>query len=258
MRDGQVLHIAWGTHTDIVEHYRVPENTSLMRQNYWEYDIMAPFVDGGGLQARGVEDPPEVVVRAAERLTDNLCKWHSGCAFDSIPAEWGDVVEHVYQVHGHRAPRTLNGRGGVFFSGHVERLCDAHVMRLLGSATMGRLDGRSVVETMSGNVRIEEAGGDSVIKDMRERASIARMTGRARVETLCQSAVVEEMHDSARVVLMFGASRVNALHDRAVCGRACDGIVFSPSEPADAKALLASVDCYKSLKIVAEGEGVYA
>lgn len=257
-RDGRVLHIAWATHNDIIERYDVPENTSLVRQNYWEYDILPPFVDGGGLQARGIEEPPEGVVSAAAKLTEDLCNWHQGRGLRSIPAEWGDVVEHVYKVRGHRAPKYLNGRGGVYFSGHVERLSDAHVMRILGSATIGRLEGRSVVETISGRARIEEAGGDTVIKDMRERASIARMTGRARVQTLCQSAVVEEMHDSTHVVLMFGASRVMGLYGRALCGRACDGVVFSASEPEDEKGLISSVDRYASVRITAEGECIYA
>ena len=257
-RDGRVLHIAWAAHTEIVERCEVPENTSLVRRNYWEYDIRSAFVDGGGLQARGIEEPPEVVVRAAAKLTEDLCNWHQGRSLRTIPADWGDVVEHVYQVRGHRAPRYLNGRGAVYFSGHVKRLSDAHVMRLLGSATIGRLEGRSVVETISGRARIEEVGGDTVIEDMRERASIGEMSGRARVETLCQSAVVEEMHDSSQVVLMFGASRVMGLYGQAVCGRACDGVVFSASEPADEEALLASSDRYKSVRIITEGESIYA
>lgn len=257
-RDGRVLHIAWATHTDIVERCEVPENTSPLRQNYWEYDILPPFVDGGGLQARGIEEPPEVVVHAAAKLTEDLCNWHRGRSLRSIPADWGDVVEHVYQVRGRRAPRYLSGRGAVYFSGHVKRLSDAHVMRLLGGATIGRLDGRSVVETISGRARIEEVAGDAVIKDMRERASIARMSGRARVEVLCQSGVVEEMHDSAQVVLMHGASRVMGLYGRALCGRASDGVVFSASQPADEKALLASSDRYREVKIIAEGESIYA
>jgi len=258
MRDGRVLHIPWGTHTDIVEHYDIPENSSPLRQNYWEYDIMAPFVDGGGLQARGIEEPPEAVVRAAARLTENLCKWHRGRGLRSIPADWGDVVEHVYQVRGRRAPRYLNGRGGVYFSGRVERLTDAHIARLTGTATIGILEGSSVVETMSGRACIEEAAGETLIKDARERARIGKMTGRARVEVLCQSAVVEEMRDSSQVVLMFGASRVLRLYDRAVCARGCDGVVFCAAEPPDKNALLASRERYRSVRVIENGEEVYA
>ena len=258
MRDGRVLHIAWGTHTDIVEHFNVPENTSRVRQNYWEYDILPPFVDGGGLQARGVEEPPEVVARAAERLTENLCNWHRGHALRSIPAEWGDVVEHIYQVRGRRAPKYLNGRGGVYFSGRIERLADARITRLIGTATIGILDGRSVIETMSGRACVEEAAGGTLIQDARERARIGRMTGRARVEVLCQSAMVEEMHDSTQVVLMYGASRVMAIHGCAICGRACDGVVFCAAEPTDEAGLLASQERYRSVRVIQQGEQAYA
>lgn len=257
-RDGRILHIPWGTHLEIIAHYQVPENTSLVRQNYWEYDILAPFVDGGGLQARGIEEPPDVVVHAAVNLTDDLCRWHSGRNLRAIPAEWGDVVEHIYQVRGRRTPRYLNGRGGVYFSGSVERLSDVHIMRLIGGARIGRLEGSSVVESMSGHTRIDELGTDAVIKDMRERASIGKMTGRSCVEILCQSGVVEKMYDSARVTLMFGASRVLNLHDRALCGRGCDGVVFSADAEIDKQALLSSVDRYKCVKIIADGESIYA
>ena len=257
-RDGRALHTPWGTHLEIVAHYQVPENTSLVRQNYWEYDILAPFVDGGGLQARGIEEPPDVVVSAAANLTDDLCKWHSGRNLKSIPAKWGDVVEHVYQVQGRRTPKYLNGRGGVYFSASVDRLRDVRITRLIGSARIGCLDGSSVVESMSGRSRIDELAGDAVIKDMRERASIGKMTGRSRVETLCQSGVVEKMQDLTHVLLMFGAARVLGLYGRAVCGRACDGTVFTADERVDMQALLSSVDRYKCVKVVAEGESIFA
>lgn len=257
-RGGKVLHLPWGSHSEIVAHFKVPENTSLVRQNYWEYDILTPFVDGGGLQARGVEEPPDAVMRAGANLTDDLCAWHSGRNLRSIPAEWSDVVEHVYQVRGRRTPRYLNGAGGVYFSGSVERLCDVHIMRLMGSARIGRLEGHSVVESMSGRSRIDELGGETSVRDMRERASIGKMTGRSCVETLCQSTVVEEMYDSARVVFMFGAARVLGLHGRAVCGRACDGTVFTADEHVAKQGLLSSTDKYKCVKVVADGESVFA
>ena len=257
-RDGGVLHLPWGSHSEIVAHFEVPDNTSLVRQNYWEYDILAPFVDGGGLQVRGVEEPPDVVVRAAAELTCDLCEWHSGRNLRSIPAEWSDVVEHIYQVHGRRTPRYLNGVAGVYFSGSVEHLCDVHIMRLIGSARIGRLEGHSVVESMSGRSRIEELCGEARIKDMRERASIGKMSGRSCVETLCHSGLVEKMYDSARVVLMFGAARVLGLYGQAACGRACDGTVFTADEHVAMQGLLSSLDRYKRVKVVGEGESVFA
>ncbi len=257
-RDGSVLHLPWGTHNEIVEHFAVPGNTSLARQNYWEYDILPPFVDGGGLQARGIEEPPDVVLSAAANLTDSLCAWHSGRNLRAIPTEWGDVVEHVYQVRGRRAPGYLNGRGGVYFSGIVKRLSDVHITRLIGSARIVRLDGTSVVDTMSGQARIDELCQHAVITDMRERAGIGKMSGRSCVETLCQSTVVAEMHDDARVIVMFGASRVLRLYGRASCGRACDGTVFTADSKVCKNALLASAERYKSVKIVREGESVFA
>lgn len=258
LRSGDILHLPWGSHTQIVDHYGVPENTSTYRQNYWEYDILPPFVDGGGLQARGIEEPPEQVLATAARLTDDLCNWHAGRRLRSIPPDWSDVVEHIYQIRGRRTPAYLNGRAGVYFSCNIDHLSDVRIVRLIGSARIGRLDGASVVASMSGQSHIEELAGDAVIQDVRERASIGKMTGRCRIEILCQSGIVQSMHDSSRVTLMHGASRILSLHDQATCARGCDGTVFTADLAADHRALLESESRYRSVQLIASGEPVYA
>lgn len=257
-RAGDILHLPWGSHTQIVEHYRVPENTSPYRQNYWEYDILPPFVDGGGLQARGIEEPPEEVLAAAARLTEDLCNWHSGRRLRSIPADWSDVVEHIYQIRGRRTPAYLNGRAGVYFSCSIDHLSDARIVRLIGSARIRRLDGASFVAGMSGQSHIDELAGDAIIQDVRERASIGKMTGRCRVEILCQSSIVQSMHDSSRVTLMHGAARILSLQDQATCARGCDGTVFTADPKADHQLLLAPESRYKSVKLIGSDEPVYA
>lgn len=257
-RDGRVLHLPWATHNDIVEHFQVPENTSLVRQNYWEYDIRVPFEDGGGLQARGIEEPPEAVVEAAEKLTRDLCMWHVGRNLRAVPEDWGDVVEHVYEVRGKRTPKYLNGRGGVYFAGNVDRLSDVRIRRLLGRARIGRLEGGAVVEFMAGSARIDELGGEAVIRDMRKQASIGRMTGRSCVELLCESGVVEKMRDEARVMRMWGASRVLALEGRAAAGRGPDKTVYTADPQVDEEGLLASMEGFERVKVIGEGESVYA
>jgi len=258
-RDGSVHHVPWGSHLDVIERCGIPENNSMLRQNYWEYDLQAPFVGGyNGLQARGVETPPEGVVRAAERLAERLRQWHSGRALKTIPEEWGDMVEHVYQVMGSRTPKYLNGRGGVYFRDCVEEVREGRVARLLGTARVGRLSGTASVGGMWGRARVDEMTDTSRIDMLYEAASVGRMLGNSEVQMMCQSSVVEEMRDSARVLIMHGASRVLALHDTALAARGCDGVVSTPFRKVRKRPLLNAHERWKKVVVVKDGASVFA
>ena len=258
-RDGSVYHVAWQTHTGIIAHFGIPENTSMVRQNYWEYDLRVPFSGTyNGLQARGIKEPPEVVVNAAERLTGMLRNWHHGRDLESIPPEWGDLVEHVYGVLGEETPRFLNGRGGVFFRDTVEEMVDGTVRRLIGSARVRRLAGAARIDGMWGRARVEEMVGESRIGCIWEAGSVGRMRQRSVIEILCQSAVVEEMWDRARVMIMHGASRVLALHDSSLAARACDGVVCTPDPNANPCQLLSADERWKQVKAIEPGDAVLA
>ncbi len=256
-RDGTVHHLPWGAHLDIIAHYKIRENVSVVRQNYWEYDIRAPFTDGIGLQARGVEEPPERVVRAAERLTERLRNWHGGRDLRSIPKDWGDAVEHVYEIRGSRAPKYLNGRGGVYFTGVVKDLRES-ARRLIGTVRVGLMAGASSVDAMWGRARVDEMRDDSRVGEMRESAQVGRMRDRAAVEMICQSSLVEEMRGSSRVMIMHGSSRVLALYDSALCARGCDGVVSTPDRKVKNRAILSADDRWKKVKVVRAGESVFA
>ena len=258
-RDGSVHHVAWQTHTGVIAHFGIPENTSPVRQNYWEYDLRVPFSGTyNGLQARGIEDPPEAVVGAAERLTQKLGNWHRGRELESIPGEWGDVVEHVHGVLGEATPEFLNGRGGVFFSGVVEEVSHGAVRRLIGSATITRLAGETRIDGMWGSARVEEMTGKSRIGGIWEAGSVGRMREDSVIEILCQSAVVEEMRDRARVMIMHGASRVLALYDASQAARACDGVVCTPDPNPDASSILRADERWKRVELIPPGQGILA
>lgn len=77
-RDGTVYHLAWANHLQTVAHFGIPENKSEWRQNYFEYDIRAPFTEGLGLQSRGIEDPPEPACLASDRSSAALSDSPSG------------------------------------------------------------------------------------------------------------------------------------------------------------------------------------
>lgn len=257
-RDGTVHHLPWGSHLDIIAHYGIRENVSLVRQNYWEYDIRTPFTDGIGLQARGVEEPPGRVVRAAERLTERLQNWHMGRDLRSIPKNWGDAVEHVYELRGSRAPKYLNGRGGVYFTGVLKELRDGRVRRLIGTARVELMAGAGRVDAMWGSARVDEMRDDSSVGEMRESAQVGLMRDRAVVELICQSASVEEMRDSSRVMIMHGSSRVLALYGSALCARGCDGVVSTPDRRVRKRAVLSAHERWKKVKVVEAGESVFA
>jgi len=258
-RDGTVYHVPWGVHLDIISHYGIPENTSMVRQNYWEYDLRVPFAGGyGGLQLRDVEEPPEAVMAAAERLTGKLGNWHRGNALETIPDAWGDMVEHVYGMMGDETPEFLNGRGAVYFRGVVDEVGEGTVKRLVGGATVRRLSGAAVIEAMWARSRVDEMQDESRIGIAYEGASVGRMTGRSVIDTICQSTVVEEMRDSSRVMLMHGASRVLALHGRALAARGCDGVVCTPDKKVRKRALVKEHERWKKVKVVEEGASVFA
>jgi hypothetical protein len=227
-RDGAVYHLAWANHLQTIAHFKIPENVSEWRQNYYEYDIHAPFTEVVGLQPRGIEEPPEEVIRSAERLTGQLRNWHRGLDLRSIPEDWGDVVEHVYEVLGpKRTPKYLNGWGGVYFCGALEEVRDGHIRRLLGTARVARLAGASCVDQMWGQSRVDEMRDAARIGEMRESARVSRMLGRSQVGMMCNSSSVEEMRGESRVLVMFGASRALGLYDSARCARAYDSTVYT-------------------------------
>lgn len=257
-RDGAVYHLAWANHLQTIAHFGIPENKTEWRQNYFEYDIRAPFTEGLGLQARGVDDPSERVVRSAERLTERLHNWHRGRDLRGIPEDWGDVVEHVYEVLGSRAPKYLNGRGGVYFCGVLEEVRDKTVHRLLGTARIRRLTGSACVEQMWGRSRVDEMRDASKVGEMRESAHVGRMLGRSQVGMTCNSSSVEEMCDDSRVLIMHGASRAQALFDSALCARACDRTVYTPNKKLRRREVLSAVEWWKMVKVIQEGEGVFA
>ncbi len=259
IRDGTLYHVPWGAHLDIIAHHKIPENTSMVRQNYWEYDLRVPFAVGyNGLQPRDIEDPPEAVVAAAERMTEKLCNWHRGRALESIPESWGDMVEHVYGMMGDETPEFLNGRGGVYFRGVVEEIGDGNVKRLVGTAKVGRLSGSASIDAMWARSRVDEMSGKSRIGLIYEGASVGLMKDDSVIDTICQSTVVEEMRDASRVMLMHGASRVLALHDRALAARSCDGVVCTPDPDAQKSELLKEHDSWKSIKVIEAGTSVLA
>ena len=259
MRDGTVHHLPWQTHTGIIAHWKIPENTSPVRQHYWEYDLRAPFSGGyNGLQPRGIEDPPEVVVRAAERLTEKLGNWHRGRDLETLPDEWGDLVEHVFGVLGDETPEFLNGRGGVFFTGVVEEMTEDALPRLIGAATVRRLSGDARIGAMWGRARVDAMSDDARIGCVYEAGSVGCMRDDAVIEILCQSAIADEMHDRSRVMIMHGASRVLALYDASVAARAADGVVYTPDRDADRRQLLAADKRWKRVEIVEPGAAVLA
>ena len=258
-RDGMVYHLAWANHLQTVAHFGIPENVSEWRQNYYEYDIHVPFTEGSGLQPRGIEEPPGAVVRSAQRLTEQLRNWHRGRGLRSIPEDWGDVVEHVYEVLGpKRTPKYLNGRGGVYFCGILEEVRDRRIHRLLGTARVVRLTGSSCVEQMWGQSRVDEMRDASSVGETRESAQIGRMFDRSQVGMTCMSSSVEEMRGDSRVLVMFGASRVLALFDSALCARACDSTVYTPDKKANKRAILSADKRWKAVKVIQEGKGVLA
>jgi len=257
-RDGTVYHLPWRVHLDIVRHFGIPENVSPWRQNYFEYDIRAPFTEGKGLQSRGVEDPPEAVIAASERLTERLRNWHRGRGLRSIPEDWGDVVEHVYEIKGPNTPKYLNGRGGVYFCGVVEEVRDEPIRRLLGTARIRLLAGSACVEQMWGRARVDEMRDRSQIGEMRESSQVGRMRDHSVIEMMCQSSCVEEMRDHAQVRIMYGASRVLAIFGAALCARGCDGVVFTADRRVKKRALLATNERWKKVKVLRKGESVFA
>ncbi|HEO71600.1 MAG TPA: hypothetical protein ENN80_10080 [Candidatus Hydrogenedentes bacterium] len=258
-RDGTVHHVAWEAHTGIVARCGIPENTSIVRQNYWEYDLRVPFTGGyNGLQLRDVEEPPEAVVAAAEHLTERLCDWHRGRGLDAIPEDWGDVVEHVYGMMGEETPKFLNGRGGVRFAGRLAELDSGTLCRLIGAARVGRLCGSARVEAVWASARVDEMADAARIGVVYEAGIVGVMRDAAAVEMLCQSAVVSEMHDRSRVMIMHGASRVLALHGSSAAARGCDGVVSTPDAEADARALLAEDARWREVSIIPAGTGVLA
>lgn len=257
-QDGTVYHLAWGNHLQTVAHFGIPENKSEWRQNYFEYDIRAPFTEGLGLQTRGIDDPPERVVRSAERLTERLHNWHRGRDLRGIPEDWGDVVEHVYEVMGLRAPKYLNGRGGVYFCGVLEEVRDERVHRLLGTARVRWLTDCACVEQMWGRSQVDEMRDASSVGETRESAQIGRMLGRSQVGMTCNSSSVEEMRDDSRVLIMYGASRVLALFDSAMCVRAYDSTVYTPRKKINKRAILSVDKRWKAVKVIQEGKGVFA
>lgn len=257
-RDGTVCHLAWGSHMDAVRHFNIPENTSEWRQNYYEYDLRAPFTDNLGLQARGIEDPPEAVLRSAERLTEKLRNWHQGRDLRSIPEDWGDVVEHVYEVRGSKTPKYLNGRGGVYFCEALEEVRDRHIHRLLGTARIVRLVGSASVGQMWGQSRVDEMRDASRVESTWQSAKIGKLFDRARIDMMCQSSSVEEMRDNAQILIMHGASRVLALYDKSLCARGYDGTVHTPDRKIKKRVVLAINDRWKTVRIIRQGEGVFA
>ena len=257
-RDGTVCHLAWGSHTDTADHFKIPENRLKWRQSYYEYDLRAPFTDNLGLQARGIEDPPEAVFRSAERLTERLRNWHRGRDLRSIPDDWGDVVEHVYEVRGSRTPKYLNGRGGVYFSGVLDEVVEGRIHRLLGSAGIKRLAGTACVAQMWGQSRVDEMRDTARVESTWQSARIGKMFDHAQIDMTCQSSLVEEMHDSSRILIMHGATRVLALHDQALCARGADGMVLTADREVRAREILSAVERWKSVEVIGEGEGVFA
>ena len=257
-RDGTVCHLPWGSHTDTAEYFKIPENRLRWRQNYYEYDLRAPFTDNLGLQARGIEDPPEAVLRSAERLTEELGNWHRGRDLRNIPDGWGDVVEHVYEVRGSRTPKYLNGRGGVYFSGVLDEVVEGRIHRLLGSAGIKRLAGTACVAQMWGQSRVDEMRDTARVESTWQSAQIGRMLDHAQIDMMCQSSLVEEMRGSSRILIMHGATRVLALYDQALCARGSDGAVFTANREIKARAILSAVEHWKSVEVIREGEGVLA
>jgi len=257
-RDGTVFHLPWGSHLDTAEYFKIPENRLKWRQNYYEYDLRAPFTDNLGLQARGIEDPPGPVLRSAERLTEKLRNWHRGRDLRSIPEDWGDVVEHVYEVRGPRTPKYLNGRGQVYFSGVLGEVRDEYIERLLGSAGIKRLAGSACVAQMWGQSRVDEMRDTARVESTWQSARVGRMLDHAQIDMMCQSSLVEQMHGSSRILIMHGATRVLALHDEALCARGSDGAVLTPNREVKAREILSAVEQWKSVEVINEGEGVFA
>lgn len=256
-QDGTVYHLAWANHLQTIAHFKIPENVSEWRQNYYEYDIHAPFTDNLGLQARGIQDPPEAVVRSAERLTEQLRNWHRGLDFRSIPEDWGDVVEHVYETRGAKTPKYLNGRGGVYFCGELEEVREGCIHRLLGSARIRRLAGHACVSQVWGNARIDEMADRAQVESTWQAARIGKMSGWSQIGMMCQSSSVGEMRDDARILILHGATRVEALFGRALCARGADGFVFTPDGTVG-RDVLATHEKWQDLRFVAEGEAVHA
>ena len=257
-RDGTVYHLAWEGHGPTARHYNLPENTSAHRQNFFEYDLRAPFIDNLGLQERGIEDPPEVVVQAAERLTHKLRNWHQGRDLRSIPKDWGDVVEHVYENRGTRTPKYLNGRGGVYFTGELDEVTEGRINRLLGSAVIHRLAGNASIAQMWGRAHIEEMTDDACVESTWQAARIGTMSGRSQVNMMCQSSSVGEMRDESRVLIMHGATRIEAVYGRTFCVRGADGSVNTPDRTIEAERILSEHERWQSVQLITEGESVYA
>jgi len=257
-RDGTVYHLAWCNHQQTVAHFGIRENRSQWAQNYWESDIRAPFGEGLGLQARGIEEPPGPVVRNAEKLTERLHNWHRGRDLRGIPENWGDVVEHVFEIIGARAPKYLNGRGGVYFRGVLAEVRDQCVPRLLGTARIELLSGTARVDQMWGKSSIDEMRDTSSIGEMRESTRVERMFDRTVVGMMCNSSLVAEMHDTARIQIMYGASRVLALFDASLCGRGCDGTVFTTDPTLRQERTLSLDERWKAVEVVDAGTSVFA
>ena len=257
-RDGTVYHLAWQGHGETARHYSLPENRSAHRQNYFEFDLRAPFTDNLGLQERGIEDPPEVVVSSARRLTDRLQNWHRGRDLRSIPSDWGDVVEHIYETRGEKTPKYLNGRGGVYFTGDLGEVTDGRIERLIGSATVARLAGDARVAQMWGRSRVEVADENACIESTWQAARIERMTGDSCIQMMCQGSSIGRLGGNARVLIMHGATRVEGVYGSAFCARGADGSVNTPDASLAESLELSANDRWKRVDVIAEGESVYA
>jgi hypothetical protein len=257
-RDGTIYHLSWHGHAVTARHYDLPENTSPNRQNYFEFDLRAPFIDNLGLQERGIESPPEAVFRAAERLSQRLRNWQKGRDLRSIPQDWGDVVEHVYEVRGDRTPKYLNGRGGVYFTGELGDVSEGRIERLIGSARIERLAGTASIGQMWGRSCIEEMDGNARVESTWQAARIEHMKGTSIVDMTCQSSSIGRLDENARVLIMNGATRVDGLFGSAFCACGADGSVNTPDASHVNTLDLSANHRWKAVVVVPEGEPIYA
>lgn len=94
--------------------------------------------------------------------------------------------------------------------------CDTFVQTMRDTATAKEVCGRSCVDIMVGQSKIEKLNDYSFVRMMQEKASIENMNGKSTVESMSDYASVDTIRHHSRIFSMAGQASVRAMYHQSL------------------------------------------
>jgi len=203
MKDKQVLNLEGvHSHTDILEHFSVPDNTDNPELlQFARIEILPP--DGNVFEA----DLSKWTYKVDQDITpDWLSPAHRAAAFAVLEEYRKD---HIFQYMEFKELKDIKD---VY-------LKNCTVQEMHGNSVVQEMHDNSVVQEMHGYSVVRRMYNNSVVQGMDDNSIVQRMEDNSVVQEMHDNSVVQEMHDNSVVQEMYGYSVVRRMHGDSVVRR---------------------------------------